>query len=419
MIRLQPKRRRHALALTVTLLLLACGSSASLAEAEFSERLRRRVANRAVACLETNGFVYGVDFSDSPQRLAGGWAAIEQVETERELARELARVFRSYGVSHLTVLSPEEMEVWGDGEERWAGFRMVPSGSSFLVSMVVPDGPADRVGLRRGDRVTMIDGEPVAERPDAIRGARLRRGADDTRQLSWQRDDESFEARVGFEAAPPGMPIELRWTDRMATLIVNTFRAKAYDREAIDRAFDEIHERDATGLILDLRSNGGGRLSNVLHLLEHLIAGGTTVAWIIDRPPRFKRGDPRPELPTTEMAKPLKLRAKSDVEPYLGPLVVLISGAAGSGGDLTPAVLQDVREGQLIGMRTAGALLGGSWCKLPGGFGMIYPAEEILRPVGSRVEGVGVEPDVALTAEQTVDDDVILGIATRELAGRR
>jgi C-terminal processing protease CtpA/Prc len=71
--------------------------------------------------------------------------------------------------------------------------------------------------------------------------------------------------------------------------------------------------------------------------------------------------------------------------------------------------------------KTAGGLLAGRWCHLPGGFDLVYPSQEILRLSGERIEGVGVRPDVELTAYETVNDGYIrivaLWVFSANLAG--
>ncbi|MFQ5527329.1 MAG: S41 family peptidase [Thermoanaerobaculia bacterium] len=93
--------------------------------------------------------------------------------------------------------------------------------------------------------------------------------------------------------------------------------------------------------------------------------------------------------------------------PYLRPLAVLVDGRSGSGGDVFPATIQSLGRGLIIGTPTAGKTLSGDDAKLPGGYVLFFPHAEIVRIDGKRMEANPLQPDVLLSAEQTVNDDYL------------
>jgi carboxyl-terminal processing protease len=87
---------------------------------------------------------------------------------------------------------------------------------------------------------------------------------------------------------------------------------------------------------------------------------------------------------------------------YRGKVVVLIDGATGSAAEIFAAVLQDHGRATLVGRRTAGAVLASWFYGLPDGGELQLSREDYMAPKGRRIEGKGIEPDVAVP--RTLED---------------
>ena len=197
--------------------------------------------------------------------------------------------------------------------------------------------PADRGGLKIGDRILAIDGEPTrgytTEQVSALLkgepGSRVKvtvEHLDSTRQTVTLRRE-----RISI----PGVPYAGWVTDGIGYIRHSDFTEGCYEqmRAAIERLRGEGELR---GLILDYRSNGGGILQEAVKILSMFVPKGTVV------------------LTTRGRTEQKEYRTES--EPILPdlPLAVLVNGNTASSSEIVAGALQDLDRAVLIGQRSFG-----------------------------------------------------------------
>lgn len=197
--------------------------------------------------------------------------------------------------------------------------------------------PADRGGLKIGDRILAIDGEPTrgytTEQVSALLkgepGSRVKvtvEHLDSTRQTVTLRRE-----RISI----PGVPYAGWVADGIGYIRHSDFTEGCYEqmRAAIERLRGESELR---GLILDYRSNGGGILQEAVKILSMFVPKGTVV------------------LTTRGRTEQKEYRTES--EPILPdlPLAVLVNGNTASSSEIVAGALQDLDRAVLIGQRSFG-----------------------------------------------------------------
>jgi carboxyl-terminal processing protease len=149
----------------------------------------------------------------------------------------------------------------------------------------------------------------------------------------------------------------------------------------VQRAVDEY--RGASGIVLDLRGNPGGLAAMIMGISGHFF----------DEPVLLGRMKTRDgELRLT--ANPRRVDANgAAVEPYSGPLAILVDGLTGSASECFAGGLQDVRRARVFGTPTMGQALPALFDRLPNGDVLMHAFGDFVTATGERLEGRGVVPD--------------------------
>jgi carboxyl-terminal processing protease len=238
--------------------------------------------------------------------------------------------------------------------------------------------------------------------------------------VSLRKAQESVAERyVRFDTEMAGPDaVTLTWQDNVAILTVNTMNG-ADTIAAIDAAYDQIVSRKAAKLIIDPRRNDGGAFA-VVPLVGHLIdkpfdAGVFVVgSWYADHrtPPgpadfasaRPWRGYSVPAFQADVLTRPLTSYRIDPLQPHFpGPVFVLTSARSLSAAEIAADALKSIGRARIVGEKTPGAVLSSKLFDIPGGFHLRVPIADYYSITGARLEGLGVTPDIAVSADQALD----------------
>lgn len=380
--------------ITILFLVLACSAAAAqsastsqaVSDAAGASALRQKTFERAWEVVRDKFYdpnFNGVDWEAVRARYAPQVAA---VKTDEELYKLLNRMVGELKVSHMEIITPEELaQVKLPPVTTGLGLRAVEG--RLVVTRVLHGSSAEREGVRPGFAVMKIGGAEVKD----LDYARAKLHGPPGTKVAVTFLGERDEAReVTLERTPLG-PGEIERTDfGRGISLYSLFDAHrleggigyisftqfipALDKE-IREAFDSM--RDAPGLVIDLRGNGGGEDSVAVQLAGHLF----------DRPTQLM-------ITRTRKGEDLYYRARPAKTPFLGPVVILVDGASGSASEQLAAGLQEAGRAYVVGTRTEGADMDADLEKLPTGAYLLYAAGQPHTPKGVVIEGRGVVPDL-------------------------
>ena len=285
---------------------------------------------------------------------------------------------------------------WGDGattQGRYAGVGLWlrRSGSSILVAQVAAGGPAERAGVQVGDRLSTVDGRSVSGLSATDAAAALRGRAGTTVELVLSRSASERRLTLTRAVVPaPGVTTTMV-ASHVGRIVVPAF-TQGVGRQVRD-AVRALRAQHATGLVLDLRGDPGGLLSEAVETASAFLDGGAVVSYA-------RRGE-----------APQRLDAEGHGDTTT-PLVVLVDGSTASAAEVVAGALQDRGRAVVVGARTFGKGTVQEPHRLPDGSSLALTVARYTLPSGRSVEGVGIEPDI-----QVFDPTAVLNRAVEVLSG--
>ena len=143
----------------------------------------------------------------------------------------------------------------------------------------------------------------------------------------------------------------------------------------------ESVNKEARGIILDLRRNSGGVLTEVVDVASRFLVEGTVVS-VVDSEGGQVALEVKPGGATTAL-----------------PMVVLVDDYTASGGEVLAGALQDYERATIAGSKTFGKGSVNVLRPLEDGSGLYITTARWLTPKGRLIEGEGIEPDYEIELE--------------------
>lgn len=293
---------------------------------------------------------------------------------------------------HSAYLDPEAYRILTSNTEgRFGGIGVeIDVRDGWLtVTNAVRGGPAERAGVRPGDRFLSIDGRgardlPIEEAVRLMRGEpgtevrfRLRRtGVEDAVEVTLARElirVEAVQARV--------------LADRTVYVRLRSFQESTHAelRVALDEATRATREAGGVaGLVLDMRDNPGGLLGQAILVADEFLADGVIVS-------TQGRGG--------RLLDEARAVGPGTREAY--PIVVLVNGYTASAAEIVAGALQDRRRAVIAGTRTFGKGSVQNVIELPDGSAIKVTIARYYTPSGRSIQAEGIVPDVII---DEVDD---------------
>lgn len=266
---------------------------------------------------------------------------VDQPVDDAALMRGAIRgMLDSLGDPHTSYMDPEQYEMLNtslQGEESYEGIGawVDTSGDYLTIISPMPESPAEKAGLRPGDRVLAIDGEDMTGIDGELVRKRVLGPAGTTVTLTIGREGlEPFDVPV--KRASINVPsLESRMLDGdIAYIHLFVFGDKT-TRE-LRSTLQDLMRQNPKGLILDLRYNGGGYLETAIEVASEFIPDGVIMY--------EEYGDGTRKT----------FNARSGGRATEIPMVVLINEGSASASEIVAGAIQDRGRGELVGVTSFG-----------------------------------------------------------------
>ncbi|HLT38764.1 MAG TPA: S41 family peptidase, partial [Enhygromyxa sp.] len=248
---------------------------------------------------------------------------------------------------------------------------------------VIPGGPAERAGLVAGDRILAIEGKPIANFSNLADAVTIMRGEPGTNvSFTYVRDDQPERTTTITRAIVDPPAVQVRWLgEGLGVLRLRDFQeASARElRDGIDelRAKAKSEGGQLSGVVLDLRDNGGGLLDQAIEIADIFIDEGVIV---------------RTRGRQAQLLDEARARAPGTIRDL--PLVVLMNKGSASASEIVAGALQDHRRALIIGERSYGKGSVQAPFELGGGALIKLTTALYYTPDDRLIQASGIEPDV-------------------------
>ena len=274
--------------------------------------------------------------------------------------------------SYISAKDVQEMNEPLTGNFEGVGIQFNVLRDSIMVVEPVPNGPSERVGIRAGDRIVIINDEKVTGIKISNSGVMSRlRGPKGTKvNISVFRKGE--KDLLSFTITRDKIPINsldaaYRLNDETVYIKLNKFAATT-EKEFTD-AIAQFDDSKLKNIILDLRNNPGGYMIAAVELANQFLEGQKLVVYMEGRK------TPRQEYKSTGQGSLTKVS-----------LVILTDEGSASASEILAGAMQDWDRGVIIGRRTFGKGLVQNGYYLPDGSQIRLTIARYFTPTGRSIQ---------------------------------
>ena len=315
----------------------------------------------------------------------------------------LKGIVQSLGDPYSHYLTPREAKQFNEsvsGEFEGVGMNVEQDRRGLKVLRVFDGSPAERSGIRRGDFIVAVNGRSIAGVNSQVATSRIKGpagttvglrvftpGADRVRSVKVKRERIEVPVARGRLVERAGQQIGV------AELLSFSTGAHGLLRREIDR----LLRRGADAIVLDLRGNGGGLLSEAVLVASIFIEDGKIVS---------VRGLHRPER---------TLKAESDAIDDDIRVAVLVDGGSASASEIVAGALRDRDRATIVGTRSFGKGLVQEVEQLSNGGVLDLTVANYYLPGGRTISAKGIKPQVRAEDDPDTERDEALPVALEAL----
>ena len=218
--------------------------------------IRTEILNKLTSQIENMAFVPGTDFKKWDEFLKLERTKIDESKNDDEFKTSVNNALHKFGFSHILLATPKDATVRATGQTTGIGVssQPLPEGGRVILR-VVEKSPASEAGLEAGDIMQEVDGNKVTETTviSGVSGSKVK-------LKILKPSGKTFEYTIIRRPFSTIRKDEFKMLNSATGLLkVNTFD-NSYNATLIDEYMHDAVK--AKNLIVDLRYNGGGAVSN-------------------------------------------------------------------------------------------------------------------------------------------------------------
>lgn len=277
---------------------------------------------------------------------------------------------------HTVFLPPERAEKMDEefrGDYSGIGISFDLRDNAIVVIAPLEGTPAYRLGMRAGDKITEVDHKPLQKNLTNDDVFKLLRGpAGSIVNLTVEREGEAQDMHFDIERAKiPIESIPYAYMVKPGVGYVRIIRFSQTTGEELEKALATLRQQGMKSLVIDLRENSGGLLSQAVDVLDQLVPSDKLLVYTRGRIPSANadyRSSDRPKLLAGE------------------PIIVLIDHGSASASEIVAGALQDLDRALVVGTNSFGKGLVQNQLKLEDGSKLLLTIAHYYTPSGRLIQ---------------------------------
>ena len=272
----------------------------------------------------------------------------------------------------------KKMQVQTKGKFGGLGIEVTMENGFVKVVSPIDDTPADKAGLQPEDLIISVDGVSIVGLTLNEAVEKLRGPIGSNVKIAVQRaQDEPFEVDITRDEIKI-RSVRSRLYDSVGYVRITTFSEQT--SPGLQKALDDLQAESSeglSGLVIDLRNNPGGLLSEAIRVSDAFLEEGEIVS---------TRGRGESDIQHA-YARP------GDISDGL-PIVVLINSGSASASEIVAGALKDHRRAIVMGTRSFGKGSVQTITPMPGHGAMRLTTARYFTPSGVSIQAKGISPDI-------------------------
>lgn len=304
---------------------------------------------------------------------------VEGAEDDKLLEGAIKGMFESLGDPYSVYMTKEEFKNFNESTKgTYGGIGVIVTRSEEgYVTVVAPieDTPGERAGLKTNDKIIKVDDKDIIG-IDLEAAVALMKGKKGTQVTLTVIRDDDFKAPKEFKITREEIVLKAVKSNMMDNNL-GYIRISTFDEDTgneFRKALNALKAQNMKGLIIDLRQNPGGFITQCVEVADELLDEGLIVY--------------------TEDKNKNRENYKSKNGKLDVPFVILIDEGSASASEILSGAVKDRKAGLLIGTKSFGKGLVQSIEQLKDGSGIKLTTQKYYTPNGISINKVGIQPDI-------------------------
>ena len=254
--------------------------------------------------------------------------------------------------------------------------------NKIMVLSPIKGSPAEKAGILPGDYIVGVDDVTYTAEDMSVAANKIKGEVGSSVKIEILRNSETKTFEITRENIKVN-PVEGQVLENN----IGYIEFSSFDDGTADdfkAKYEELEKQGIKSLVIDLRNNGGGIVSEALQIADYILEKDDVTLYEVNK-------NNKEEI------------KKSENDPIINmPIVLLTNGNTASSSEILAGALKDHGKAKIVGTKTYGKGVIQQLLTLPDGSGLKITSEEYLTPNKTKINKIGIEPDEKVELPDTV-----------------